>query len=779
MSSQSKLSSFFATASTCTTSSSDNLLGKRSVNSAASLEATTDEDNATESSDDENDTDHSDCDHGDRSGDITKDLERRIASKCTSACCSDDISCPVHPTLGSKVAKRKQGKQSRSLCSSWFSEYPWLTYCTTKRKVFCFYCRKAYKTKVLTFSKKSDQAFIGIGYDNWKKAKARFKSHQRSHTHTEAIVKLKVTEQPSVISQLVSSSLRDKEQRRKMQLSSLRYLARQGLAVRGHKDEEGNLFQLLKCRATVVHGVDEWLKSGKYLSHDIINELVEIMALNLLRNLLTEIRQSQWFALISDETRDQSGLEQLCISIRWVDQSYTVSEDIIGMMEMQQTDALTISNALKDVLLRCSLPLRGQAYDGASNMAGHLNGVAVRLQREEPRAHYVHCLAHSLNLCLQECSCKCSAVRDALGVTQELYNLIRASPKRLGLFNRIKNEIAPSSPGLKPLCPTRWTVRTSAIDSVVKNYLVIDTELEEIADECHGEPSRKASGLRAVLEKFQTYFGLRLASVIFSATEQLSTTLQGRSINMQEAISAAETTKMFLNRQRSDSAFTSFYDSVVKDAQAFTNEPTVPRKQGHLYASPSVYYRKQYFEVLDLLVAEISRRFDQPVFIIMQEIETLLLKSCAAQPVKPSTALQAMYKDDINFNTLEFQLKMLPDLIETANKQQQMGIKKVTSINTICDIFNSCTFAKTMLCEVHKIMKIYLTVPVTSATAERSFSTLRRVKNYLRTTMTEKRLNHLILLHSHKHRTDEVSVVEVAKEFSLRNDRRKEFFGNF
>uniref|UniRef100_A0A1X7UFP5 DUF4371 domain-containing protein n=1 Tax=Amphimedon queenslandica TaxID=400682 RepID=A0A1X7UFP5_AMPQE len=120
------------------------------------------------------------------------------------------------------------------------------------------------------------------------------------------------------------------------------------------------------------------------------------------------------------------------------------------MMEMQQTDALTISNALKDVLLRCSLPrqqCRGRSYDGASNMAGHLYGVAVHLQGEEPRAHYVHCLAHSLNLCLQECSCKCSALRDALGVTQELYNPIRASPKQLGLFNRIKNEIASSSPG--------------------------------------------------------------------------------------------------------------------------------------------------------------------------------------------------------------------------------------------------------------------------------------------------------------------------------------------
>uniref|UniRef100_A0A1X7VGK1 DUF4371 domain-containing protein n=1 Tax=Amphimedon queenslandica TaxID=400682 RepID=A0A1X7VGK1_AMPQE len=52
---------------------------------------------------------------------------------------------------------------------------------------------------------------------------------------------------------------------------------------------------------------------------------------------------------------------------------------------MQQTHSLTISYALKDVLLCSSLTLqqcRGQAYDGASNMADHFNGVAVRLQRE-------------------------------------------------------------------------------------------------------------------------------------------------------------------------------------------------------------------------------------------------------------------------------------------------------------------------------------------------------------------------------------------------------------
>ena len=131
-----------------------------------------------------------------------------------------------------------------------------------------------------------------------------------------------------------------------------------------------------------------------------------------------------------------------CVSIRWVDESYVVYDDIIGMIEVPETDVLTISSAVKDVLVRCFLPLRqcrGQAYDGASNMAGHLAGVATRLQMEEPKAHYVHCLAHSLNLCLQECSAKCSTVRDVLSFTHELINLIHASPKKTGSVQEDKS----------------------------------------------------------------------------------------------------------------------------------------------------------------------------------------------------------------------------------------------------------------------------------------------------------------------------------------------------
>ena len=72
--------------------------------------------------------------------------------------------------------------------------------------------------------------------------------------------------------------------------------------------------------------------------------------------------------------------------------------------------------------------------------------------------------------------------------------------------------------------------------------------------------------------------------------------------------------------------------------------------------------------------------------------------------------------------------------------------------------------------------KTFLTVPVTTATAEGSFSTLRRLKAYLHSTMSQPRLNHIVLLHSHKERTDALDLIHIAKIFVSMNNRRQEFF---
>ena len=63
-----------------------------------------------------------------------------------------------------------------------------------------------------------------------------------------------------------------------------------------------------------------------------------------------------------------------------------MSEDPIGLVKVPKTDSETLYSTLQDILVRCMLPLekrRGQAYDGASNMSGHIRGVAARVKREK------------------------------------------------------------------------------------------------------------------------------------------------------------------------------------------------------------------------------------------------------------------------------------------------------------------------------------------------------------------------------------------------------------
>lgn len=171
---------------------------------------------------------------------------------------------------------------------------------------------------------------------------------------------------------------------------------------------------------------------------------------------------------------------------------------------------------------------------------------------------------------------------------------------------------------------------------------------------------------------------------------------------------------------------------------------------------------------------EIERRFDQPTMALLQEIEMMLVDSCNGTSVQLSTFFEELY---LKINNLKLQPLMLPDVVLTANQDHKMGIKRVTTINTICDNFNVCKFPKTMPKEVNILIHTYLTVHFTSVDAERSFSTLRCLKNYLRSTMSQKRLNHLLLLHTHKDKTDNLDIQSITREFISRNNRRLKFFG--
>jgi hAT family C-terminal dimerisation region len=86
---------------------------------------------------------------------------------------------------------------------------------------------------------------------------------------------------------------------------------------------------------------------------------------------------------------------------------------------------------------------------------------------------------------------------------------------------------------------------------------------------------------------------------------------------------------------------------------------------------------------------------------------------------------------------------------------------------------------KIMFTEICKLLRLLLMIPVASATAERSFSALRRLKTYTRSTMTAARLTHIALLHVHQDRTDKLNDELTMQAFVYAVDLREQTFGKF
>ena len=371
----------------------------------------------------------------------------------------------------------------------------------------------------------------------------------------------------------------------------------------------------------------------------------------------------------------------------------------------------------------------------------------------------------------------------------EISQLIKYSPKRSLVFELCKQELSIGGTGLRPLCPTRWTVRTGAISAVINNYPALLQALQTISEISYDDYGRRANGLLTQLGKFDTFFGLKLSLLIFSGTEQTSISLQSKNVSAQEALTCSAVAKSYLRRLRSEESFSHFYSGVVKESETLTEKPTLPRyrrpprriddgSSPHQFESPESYYRSIYYEVLDMLSGEISRRFDQDSLSIPKDIENLLITSSNEHmlEIEIPNQLTSLYSEDIDFNKAVVQLKMLPDIIQSYKASKGLSKLHVTNIRIVAEILDETPMAKNIFTEIHKLLLLYFTIPLTTCTAERSYSSM---KTYLRSTMTEKRLNNVMLCHVHKEELDELSIVDICSSFICTNSRRKSYLVNF
>ena len=212
------------------------------------------------------------------------------------------------------------------------------------------------------------------------------------------------------------------------------------------------------------------------------------------------------------------------------------------------------------------------------------------------------------------------------------------------------------------------------------------------------------------------------------------------------------------------------------------SEPELPRKrkaprrieieegESHFPATVEEHYCRYYFEVLDLTINSIKQRFDQPGYRMYQHLESLLLKTSNGENFDEDLKeITHFYCTDIEASMLHVQLQTLAFHFKD---------ESTVTLQDIVAYFKELSPPEYQIySEVLTIVNLIFVNPSTNSISERSFSAMRWIKTYLRSTMSQQRLNNIMVLHIHKDKMDKLSMTDIANKF-VSSEYRLSYFGN-
>jgi hypothetical protein len=669
-------------------------------------------------------------------------------------------------------------------------------------------CLKALKESKLA-SNVAESAYTIKGFSNWKDATSQkgFLGHERCNSHKEAVERvLTLPAQTEDVGEALSAAHAEEKASNRRNLlkilDNINFLARQALPLRGGGDEENsNFMQLYHLRSIDNPDMKNWLerRADRYTSATVQNEILQTMALQVLQDVSSSLQKSEFFSVLADETADSSNKEQLVVCVRWVDDNFEAHDEFLGLQQLEDGSAQSIVQGIKTAIEKMGLQinkLRGQCYDGCSTMAGAKTGVATRIKEDEPRALYTHCYGHATNLACSESIRQVKVVKDAHDTLHEITKLVRNSPKRDTHLEKMKadmscDEEGKHAPRILSFCPTRWTVRGKTLDSVLKNYANLQKLWEWSLDNCSDTDMKaRIRGVSKHMEEFDFYFGIALGETLLRHSDNLSATLQKEDMSAAQAQKIAHMTMETLLSLRDDASFSLFYQKTVKCSEEVgVKEPVLPRQRRapqrfevgdgdtshHFPTCVQDHYRMIYFEAIDTLATCLKDRFTQKDFEIYAKLEHILVKGAKAECVdKELEECGSFYGTDFDVNVLKTQLLTLSVQV----KADYSDIDHLLLSDMIRHFRALSKPQVSLLSQVARLLKLIIVMPATNAVSERSFSAMRRLKTYLRTSMGEERLNNLMLLHVHKSRTDSLDMLGLANRFA-NTPHRQAIVGTF
>ncbi|XP_063694112.1 zinc finger MYM-type protein 1-like [Bolinopsis microptera] len=521
----------------------------------------------------------------------------------------------------------------------------------------------------------------------------------------------------------------------------------------------------------------------KYLSPAIQNELISLIAEEMRISLVSDILKSPYFSIILDSTVDLGKVDQLSLVVRWVsvrDSQVQVHETFLGFIAMSSGKAEAIANLAIEELQKLGITLdklRGQGFDGASVMSGVYGGVQTILKnRTTNPVPFVHCSTHNLCLVIKDVVAATNHTSDFFDCLGQVFTFVGSSSLRW-------EELKMNSPGLdlKKLCPTRWSSRHESVRAIKNRQPDIIRLLTKLSlTNC-----RTSAGLLSRVRTFEFTITLVFWEKLLSKAQTITNMLQAKNLDIGVVPAALSSFTRFLRNLEGN------WDTLIVEAQQqaiyagaeqsfqLTMARNLYRYSGQLRGQnlpePS---KKDLFKVQIFLPTLKTCR--EQILLRFEGHNSIVSKFACLQPkhilTKSCTDLRTAANELVKIYHKDLQPSLADELIDLKEDYgSELRTEDVTSpLQLVNFIFERDL---PLLCpQLVAALMLFIAIPVTVASAERSFSKLKLIKTYLRSTMSQSRLKDLALISIENSEVDKLDRSKLVQKFaSAKAGRIKRF----
>ncbi|XP_065650768.1 zinc finger MYM-type protein 1-like [Hydra vulgaris] len=657
------------------------------------------------------------------------------------------------------------GKKTRTFCVSWFEKKSWLSVSDEKNSLFCFYC--------VLFG--GESLWAENGCKDMKHLSERIQKHESSKTHISNSLQFQMLGKTNILSTIDAgyslsikkhNELVDKNRHTLSRvIDCIKFCGVHELPLRGHDEtidsnNRGVFLDMVSYTATLDSAFSDHLKDSKITkntSKTNQNEILECMYKVYIEEIKREIDKARFVSLQADETTDVSCRSQFVIILRYL-KGYQPVERFIAFIDVQDRTAMGLTNVLKEELNCFGLKekLIAQAYDGAAVMSGSRNGVQSLMKEVYPNAHYVHCYAHQLNLVLKKVCSSNKRVRTFFSTLSGFGVFFTSSPKRNDLLREITFKQIPR------VCETRWNFRSKIVTCIKENKTKIGECFDKIInDEGWDDTSVWQSvGFKKCLEDLEFNFFLSFFYSILKHVDVLYNILQSsnsNTITIKEAFEKFELSINFVRNSITDNVS----GSILNDCEEM-HENRMKRNTS-----------------IELLIEDAKDACDKVIYEISDRFRSIeIFKSFSIlDPKNFKFNRQHFPRNHIkNILTNYPMLSEVKLMSELTVLYENAVFSDIGTINALSQFMHENNLIETFS-EVSKLIEIVLVTPVSTADAERCFSTLKRIKTLLRNSTGQDRLNALAVLSIHKDYLQDIDQFnqKVIEMFSLMKQRRAEY----